>query len=646
MSDTERRLAAIMFTDVVGFTSLSQRNEALALELLEEHRRLLRPIIAGHHGAEVKTMGDAFLVEFASALEAVRCAFEIQQSMHEMNSSRTPEKRVVLRIGVHVGDVVRSRGDVYGDAVNVASRIEPLAEPGGICISQQVYDQVQNKFEFPFVALGSKQLKNVDVPVEAFRVVLPWEKGEPRQDVGLDKHRLAVLPFSNISADPNDEYFADGMTEELISTTSAISGLTVIARTSVMRYKGGNKGVSEIGRELNVGSLLEGSVRKAGDRLRITVQLIDAQSEGHLWAQSYDRQMEDIFSVQSEIAQRVADALQLKLMENEMRHMQGRSTGSMDAYNFYLKGRYFWNERTKEGLTKAIGYFERAIEKDPNYALAYVGLSDSYGILASYGYVSTADALPKAKDNALKALELDDALAEAHASLAMVMSNEWDLKGAGRELRTAIRLNPSYASAHQWYADYLMYVEQKAAEAISEKLRARELDPFSPMTNLNVGGIYYAQRQYDKALTELKKALEIFPDFWNLHMFLAYTLMMTGRFEESLAEVRKAASLSADEVQVNMSLGVVHAVAGKKEEAMKAIDKLIELSKSRYVPPFTFAFVYAALDDRDEAFRWLDRAYEERVANLPGALLEDPLFVDRLGSDPRWDALLQKVGLR
>jgi TolB-like protein/class 3 adenylate cyclase len=306
MSSSERRLAAIMLTDIVGYTALGQENESAALELLARHRELIRPLFSRHAGREVKTMGDAFLVEFASALEATLCAIDIQSTVHSRNLERG--EKLQVRIGIHVGDVMHQEGDVLGDTVNVASRIEPLAQAGGVCISGQVFDHVKNKVSYPFVRLEAGRLKNVNDSVEVYRIVLPWE-GQVSKVIELDTRRIAILPFSNMSPDPNDEYFADGITEEVISTASAITGLTLIARASVMRYKGMTKGIEEIGKELQVGTVLEGSVRKAGSRLRIGVQLIDVQSQGHLWAETYDRDFGDVFAVQSDIAKQVANAL-------------------------------------------------------------------------------------------------------------------------------------------------------------------------------------------------------------------------------------------------------------------------------------------------------------------------------------------------
>jgi TolB-like protein/class 3 adenylate cyclase len=384
-----RKLVAIMFTDMVGYTALTQQNEGLSLELLEEHQRLLRPLFAQYHGREIKTMGDAFHVEFASALEAVRCAIEIQKTLIEHNASSPPEKKIQIRIGIHLGDVTPRAQDIFGDAVNIASRIEPLAEPGGICISQQVYDQVHNKLDRPPISLGKHELKNVAAPLEVYRVVLPWEKRQIRDTAQRasrspgkralvvtvaaltmiiltgaylwqshkistqvqanppEKPRIAVLPLDNFSSDPQNQYFADGLTDELISTLSKISGLRVIARTSVMQYKQTKKTVAEIGQELQVGTVLEGSVQKEGDKARISVQLVDTRSQEHLWAEDYDNKLlGDVFAIESDVAERVAQALQVKLVGSEKQDVTNNPTDNPEAYDLYLLGQYFENQYT------------------------------------------------------------------------------------------------------------------------------------------------------------------------------------------------------------------------------------------------------------------------------------------------------------
>ncbi len=377
----DRRLAAIMFTDMVGYTALSQKNEREALETLEEHRKLLRPIFPKYGGQEVKTIGDSFLVEFSSVLEAVRCAVAVQQVLHDRTFASPGGKKIMIRIGIHVGDVVHNQRDVYGDAVNIASRLEPLAEPGGICVSRQVYDQIRNKSEFPLEALGNTQLKNIELPLGVYKVVLPWNQKKTREDRDNAPSRIAVLPFSNISPDSKDEYFADGLTEELISALSRISDLSVISRTSVMRYKNATKGVEEIGNELKVGTVLEGSVRKAGDRVRISVQLIDVQSDKHTWAEMYDREIGDIFAVQSDIAQRVAESLKVRLLTEEKERIGKQGTQNTEAYTSCLRGRFYLNKHTVEDVQRAIKYFNESRKADPSYAPAYAGLSDCYTYL-------------------------------------------------------------------------------------------------------------------------------------------------------------------------------------------------------------------------------------------------------------------------
>jgi len=336
LSEGARRLAAIMFTDLVGYSSLTSLNEGHALKLLEDHRSLLQPIFAKYQGKVVKTMGDGFLVEFASVVEAVNCAVQAQDEMRQVNERRSENERVHARIGIHVGDVVHSGGDILGDAVNVAARLQPLATAGGICVTRQVIDQVQGRVQYKMNRLGVRELKNIRHPVELYTVEVPKGLTES-EELALDPRRIAILPFANLSADPNDRYFADGMTEELISTVSRIGELSVISRTSVMRYKDTIMPIGDIGRELSAGSLLEGSVRKAGNKVRITTQLIDAKNDKHLWAQSYDRDLTDIFAIQGDIAEQVAGALKVKLLSKEKEALEQKPTGSPESYSLYLK---------------------------------------------------------------------------------------------------------------------------------------------------------------------------------------------------------------------------------------------------------------------------------------------------------------------
>ncbi len=633
-----------MFIDMVGYALLGQRDEFLSLTLLNEHWKLLRPIFVRHNGREVKTIGDAFLVEFPSALDAVRCAYDIQRVSREFNISLPSEKRVQLRVGVHVGDVVEAQGDIFGDAVNVASRIEPLAGDGGISLSQQVYDQVQNKFELPLVSLGKKSLKNVSGPIEVYQVVLPWEKPKQVEQEALDKRRLAVLPLANISADPNDEYFADGLTEEVISTISKVHELSVISRTSAMKYKGVSKTVKEIGSELQAGAILEGSVRKVGNTVRIAVQLIDVIEDKHLWAQSYDRELENIFAIQSDIARQVAEALRVQLLSAEKREIERKATESTEAYTLYLKGRYYWNERTLDGLNKAIQYFQEAIKRDPNYARAYAGLADCYGILENHGYLSPSEAYPKMEDYANKALQIDSTLAEAHTSLATVLNRAFEWDKAEQEFKHAIDLNPNYATARHFYAFGNLRTRGRWDEALSQIRKAQELDPLSSQISTNAGDILLEAGHLEHAIKQYREVIESDPGFVGAHIELGLALIAKCLFNEGIKEIERGQSLQPERTSVLADLVYAYASAGRTEEAQRLVDELREVSKEKRVTDLDFAIAYASLGKKDLAFDYLNKAADEHSSQLI-VNISTRYFLG-LHSDARFQDLLKRIGLK
>ncbi|MDA4128792.1 MAG: tetratricopeptide repeat protein [Thaumarchaeota archaeon] len=666
MPRVESRIATVMFTEMVGYQDGLRHDESLANNLLDKQRSVIRRSSTTHQGRyfgeelvadegtglkgwlsgsgvksqEMRLQPNESLVLFENVLDATRCAVEIQKMLMEYNRDAPSNLDVYVRIGIHVGDVTERDGEVSGEAVAVASRIAPLANLGGICLSERVYHKVRDNLELPMVGLGRQELKNLELPIEVYRLALPWEKQAAVELASLDPRRLAILPLTNMSADPNDEYFADGMTEELISTTSSITGLTLIARTSVMGYKGTTRKVEEIGKELRVGTVLEGSIRKAGNRLRITVQLIDVQSQGHLWAQSYDREFDDVFAVQSDVAKQVADALRVRMLPNETRQLEKRPTKSTEAHSLYLKGRYYWNERTMESLKKAVGYFEKAIEIDPVYAMARVGLADSYVVLADQGILPPSEALPKAKALATRALDLDENFAEAHATLGLVMTGEWDWAGSERELRRAIDLNPSYASAHQWYCVYLRVVG-RFDEAMAEVRKAHELDPLSPIMAFNIGSTYLYERRYDEAIKQFKQIIDTDPDFLLAHYFLGMTYASKSMFEEAIAEIQKARALSSAAFFSNF-LAYSLAMSGRREDAVKVVDELVGRSRAEYVSPFIIGSAYVGID-KEKAFEWLEKAYDVRDSLL--IYLNQVWFYDALHSDPRYAALLKKMGL-
>ena len=455
-------------------------------------------------------------------------------------------------------------------------------------------------------------------------------------------HRLVVLPFANVSPEPGDEYFVDGMTDELISAVSRISGLKVIARTSAMRYKGASKSVAEIGRELNVRTVVEGSVRKAGRSLRIAVRLIDATNEEPIWSQEFDRELADVFAIQREIAQRIARSLKVRLRAAESRRLETPATGEVDAYAHYLRGRFYWNQRTSESLEKAVRFFEEALEKDPRFALAHTGLADAHATLALLELVPPSDAFPRARAAAERALALDPALAEAHASLGLVRfqyDRDWD--GAERSLRQAIELSPNYAPGHQFYADYLKAMG-RFDEALEQMHRAGELDPLSLAIQTGIGHVLYLSRQYDRAIAQYRQATVLDPTFVQAHLWFGRPYLETGRFAEAIQELTKAVELSGGSTISLAVLGHAYASAGNAEKAREILDQLLARSRERYLPSYWIALLYTGLGEVDTALDWLERAFEERSSWLVWINVE-PRF-DRLRAAPRFGDLLRRMG--
>ena len=630
-----------MLTDMVGYSALTQRDEHRALELLREQERTVRPLLRSFGGRAVKSLGDGFLVEFASALEAVRCAVEIQSVLGRRNG-RTKTEPIELRIGVHLGDVVHRGTDVFGDAVNIVARIEPLANPGGVCVTQQVYDQVRNKLEAPFVSLGTPELKNIRVPIPVYQLGLTSARAPPAPPAG-ERPRLAVLPLAHLGGAAEDEFFADGITEELIQTLSKIAGLRVIARTSVMRFKKPTISPSEIARELGASAIVEGSLRKAGARLRVTARLLDASTSETLWSEEYDRTVRRVFDVQSEIAQRIARALEVEILGNEHRALDRQPTGDPEAHTLYLKGRHLLNERTEASLRGALECFRAAVRKDPRFAQAYAGVADVYSTLAWLEFDRPTHAFPRARTAARRAVALDPTLGEAHASLGFVrflFDRSW--VEAESEFRQALALNPSSPVAHQYYADFLKAMG-RLDEAVAEIERARELDPLSLGINTAVGHVRYLARENDAAIDAYRRALELDPNFAQAHLWFGRPYLEKGMHDEAIAELTTAARLSHESTMSLAVLGHAHASAGHAREARELLKKLLERGRKEYVPSYWVALVHVGLGDRDRAFAWLERANRERSAWLAWANVE-PRF-DGLRSDPRFGRLLRRLNL-
>jgi len=686
-STEQRKLAAIMFTDMVGYSALSQRNDKLALELLEEHRQLLREIFPRFNGTEIKTIGDAFLIEFNSALEAAQCAIEIQRTLAKRNHDVTAERRIELKIGLHIGDVVHRGGDVYGDGVNIASRIEALAGAGGICVSMDVERQIRNALEARFEKLAPTELKNISVAMDLFRIVLPWEKksevggrkSEVRKRPAVPASRrfafigglvllllvgigwwwttqsrraspspaapsavhaagqksIAVLPFVDMSQAKDQEYFCDGISEEILDTLAKVDGLRVVARTSSFSFKGKNADVGEVANKLNVENVLEGSLRREGNRIRITAQLINARNGFHLWSETYERELKDVFAVQDEITRAIVDALKVKLAVAP----PARARQNTEAYDLYLQGLYLSNKSDEENLRKSLKLFQGALDKDPNFARAWIGIAKAWIWLAD-AYVRPLEAYPKVKEAASKALALDERNAEAHCYLGETKRVlDRNLSGEEEELKRALQIDPNSADAHM-FMSFLKSAQGELDEAVQEIEEAERLDPLSPPLCFVAVAWYLAVDRIQDAINAGQRSVQLDPNYVYFDPPLADAYSGKGDFNQAVALYEKAQAATHSP---SVGLGITYAKMGRREDARRVLDQLIEKSRQQYVAADSIAAVYVALGEKDEAFRWLDRAFQEHSGGFYNFMFR-PEF-RALRSDPRFADLLRRIGL-
>ncbi len=453
---------------------------------------------------------------------------------------------------------------------------------------------------------------------------------------------IAVLPFESLSEDKGNAYFAEGVQEEILTRLAKVADLKVISRTSTQRFKSAPEDLRQIAKQLGVMNILEGSVQKAADQVRINVQLINALTDAHLWAETYDRKLTDIFAVETEIAKTIADTLQAKLSGSEKTAISKTPTTNPEAYELYLKGRFFWNKRTGAELVKSIDYFEQAVGRDQKYALAYAGLADAYVLLPPYGAASPSESFPQAGAAARKALELDDTLAEAHTSLGQfLLFYDLDFAGSTREFERAIALDPNYATAHHWYGGGPPLALGQFDRAITEGKRAVELDPLSLINNADLGWLYFNARRYNEAEAQARKTLEMDSHFYLAHYYLGEVLQFKGQLTEAIAEYKKAAELNDDPFVLAL-LAQAYAQLGQRDEALKMLGQLQQLATRRYVTSYSFALVHIALGEKDKAIDWLERAYRDRAGPDIVLIKVDP-FLDPLRGHPRFEALVQKI---
>ncbi len=548
----QRRLAAILAADLVGYSRMMGEDEAGTLAALKELRqRLFEPSITAHDGRLVKLMGDGALVEFASAVDAVACAVAIQRGMAEHNADLPDDRRMQFRIGLNLGDVMIDGDDVYGDGVNIAARLEGLAEPGGICISAKVHDEIRNKLELAFADLGEQRVKNISEPVRAYQIRLDADAADnvmseasPAQP---DKPSIVVLAFENMSRDPEQEYFADGIAEDVITDLSKISGLFVIARNSAFSYKGKALNLQQVSRELGVRFVLEGSVRKAGNRVRITAQLIDGATGGHLWAERYDRDLTDIFDVQDEVTLKIVKALKVHLTPADKGRIERRSVVDIEAYDLFLRGRHLGFLPNQESIARSQLFFEQAITRDPSFAppIAYLAITHALQYVNRWS-ADPENSLRIARQLADKALALDPS--DAHTHLASGIVHVWmkQVDRAITEAEQAIALDPNFADAYALLGSALHYAG-RSEESFEKFDRVARLDPNYPPLYLHfMAQSHFALGRYEEAITVLKNRLLREPDSDISHALLASCYGHLGRVEEARSEWQEVLRIKPD----------------------------------------------------------------------------------------------------
>ena len=705
-STEERKLAAIMFTDMVGYSALAQRDDKVALELLEEHRRLLRKIFPRFHGTEIKTIGDAFLVEFGSALEAAQCAIEIQRTLAKRNHDVTSDRRIDLKIGIHIGDVVHRGGDVYGDGVNIASRIEQLAGAGGICVSMDVERQIRNALEARFEKFGSADLKNIKLPMDLFRIVLPWEqksavrgqKSEVRRNlsnakwIGIaalavvalgiswwfiqragrdhqnastpssnvtpaastkapDQKSVAVLPFVNLSDDKGSEYFSDGVSEELLTVLQKIPGMHVAARTSAFSFKSKNATAQEIGQKLGVAHLVEGSVRKSGDMVRIAARLTRADTGEELWSENYTRNLKDVFAVQTELAQTIVEQLRSRFggtnpdskekIQAEVQAAEKGGTKNVEAHQYYLQGRFFENRHSENSAREALSAYEHAIALDPGFALAWAGVAANHLWLAAFateGGQKTFDAhLAAARDAIARALSIEPNLSNGLLAQATIETNfDFKWNDAAQTINKALALAPADPNILIALGN-LEVARGNMDRAVELYRKAVDLDPVNAQARSFLAFNLAVARKFDEAKAEYPRVVELNPAAPWAHAGLGLAFLLDNKFNEAATEAQ------ADAGEWCRLLIVSCARWGQKrvKESDDALNELIKNYSETAAYQVAEAYAYRA--DKDKAFQWLERARRQRDPGL-ASLRKDPLL-SNLRDDPRWSAFLHIMGL-
>jgi adenylate cyclase len=700
-SDVKFEIGHVLFIDIVGYSKLLINEQSERLQKLKEIVRGTEQVRLAEAEGKVLRLptGDGGALVFRTTPEApVLCAFEIAKEL-----KKHPE--LLVRMGIHSGPVnaitdLNEQANIAGAGINIAQRVMDCGDAGHILLSKHVAEDLEHYSRWkPYLHdLGQCEVKHglrvsvvnfytdevgnpalpekfktasliaepepkrsklvfgLAIGIGALAVIavfsslfVPgiWRSNEkatlePAQALPIPAKSIAVLPFENLSRDPDNAYFVEGIQDEILTRLSKIADLKVISRTSTQKYKSAPDNLRDVARQLGVANILEGSVQRSNDRVRVNVQLINALTDAHFWADTYDRQLTDIFAVESEIAKMIAETLQAKLTGSEKAMIAAQPTSDTTAYELYHKGRSLWEKRSGDNLPKAIAFYEQAIARDPRYALAYAGLANSYVLLPFYFSVPQRDAMAKAREAALKALEIDPKLAEAHNALGKILNfDDLDLAGAEREFRRAIELQPNNATAHQWYGNGPLDSLGRFEEAIAETRRAVELDPLSPIINTDRAYPLYYGRRYDEAMAQAKKTIDLDPSFFYSRQILGMVLQAKGDLPGAIAEFERARQLSGDPLHLAL-LAVAKTKMGDKNIAQQVLAELDKTNPDRQGLAYDHALLYLGMGNKEEALRWLEQSYADRDgANLSWINVEPML--DPLHGEPRFEALVQKI---
>ncbi len=668
VENARRKLAAILSADVKGYSRLMEQDELSTIAVIKEYRIIFAELTAECRGRVVDSAGDNILAEFASVVDAVDCALRIQKELRERNARLSENRRLEFRIGINLGDVIEDGERIYGDGVNIAARVQSLAEAGGICLSGTSYDQVEGKLPLTYRDLGEHRFKNISKPIQVYAIHDSSPRMSRQPVTRLKRYRLkiimaaifavlfasglwmrsnwrtpnllrsdlsiAVLPFVDMSPEKDQEYFADGLAEELLNALSQVPALRVVGRTSSFQFRGKNEDLRIIGRKLNVSKILEGSVRKEGGRVRITAQLINASNGFHLWSETYDYEVEDIFAVQEQIAASVTAALKLALIgENAL----SGQTKNSEAFDLYLLGQYYSGRRSLEDLEKAVDYYNQAIKLDPNYALACVSLAVARLRQADWGHIPVEEGYREGREAVQRALMINPNLATAHSVLGRIKMNyDWDWSGAGIALQRSLKLEPNNARVLGNAAAFFMVMDRQE-EGISMMRRVAQLDPLNQSAHFNLGTYAYYTGRLDEAANVLRKALEINPKGLGIHLILGLVLLAEKRPQDALMEIKQ----ETDPGFRLYGLALVYHSLGRNEDSNVALANLIAGYQSDSA--FQIAEIYAYRMNFDKAFEWLERAYAQHDSGLPMLKL-DPLMKN-IKSDSRYLPFMRKMGL-